>query len=97
LSAYATDPTLTSWGIPMIEGGEFRRSPSLVQVADFYASSAAAALEPNAYGIGEESYLLAVKDHLYRGQGGIFSTGFKIFPDSGRDAVRYPWLGQLLP
>jgi hypothetical protein len=69
----------------------------LVQIADFYASSAAAALEPNIYGLGEESYLMEVRHQLYRGDrgGSIFGTGFKIFPDAGRDFARYPWLRQL--
>ena len=70
-------------------------SVKLVQIADFYASAAAAALEPNAYGLGEESYLLAVKHQLFRGAGGVFSTGFKVFPDAGRDRIRYPWLDEL--
>lgn len=67
----------------------------LIQVADFYASASGAALEPNVYGLSEESYLLAVRNQLYRGRGGVFSTGFKIFPDAGRDMTRYSWLAQL--
>jgi hypothetical protein len=69
-------------------------SEKLAQIADFYASASASALEPNIYGLGEESYLLAVRDQLYRGErgGSIFGTGFKIFPDAGRDYARYPWL-----
>lgn len=67
----------------------------LVQIADFYASASAAALEPNIYGQSEESYLLPVKSQLFRGKGGVLSTGFKIFPDAGRDLVRHPWLPQL--
>lgn len=69
----------------------------LAQIADFYASASAAALEPNIYGLGEESYLLAVRHQLYRGErgGSIFGTGFKIFPDAGRDYARYPWLREL--
>ena len=69
----------------------------LIQVADFYTSAAAFALEPNVYGLGEESYLMAVRQQLYRGDrgGGIFGTGFKIFPDAGRDFTRYPWLHDL--
>lgn len=69
----------------------------LAQIADFYASAAASALEPNVYGLSEESYLLAVQHQLYRGEleGSIFGTGFKIFPSSGCDFVRYPWLRDL--
>jgi len=69
----------------------------LVQVADFYASAAASALEPNMYGRSEESYLLEVQHQIYRGEqgGSVFGTGFKIFPNAGRDFARYPWLRNL--
>lgn len=67
----------------------------LVQVADFYASACASAFEPNVYGLAEESYLMAVRHQLYRGAGGLFGTGLKIFPDGGHNQARYPWLASI--
>lgn len=68
----------------------------LAQVADFYTSASAAALEPDNYGYSEEDYLLRVKHQLYREAGkAILSYGFKIFPPRGVDHARYPWLAPL--
>lgn len=68
----------------------------LAQVADFYASATAAALEPDEYGRPEEDYLLRVTHQLYRPSGAsVFSYGFKVFPNSGLDRTRYPWLDTL--
>jgi hypothetical protein len=79
---------------------EFRPvSPTLkmAQVADFYASATAAAIEPDQnYGLTEEKYLLAVRDQLYRMPGkSLFSFGFKVFPDHGADRARFLWLAGL--
>lgn len=67
----------------------------LIQVADFYASSAFMALEPDSFGNSEEDYLMRVRHQLYRRGNNLFSYGFKIWPTAGRDVRRYPWLAQL--
>ncbi len=69
----------------------------MAQIADFYASATAAAIEPDQnYGLTEEKYLLTVRHQLYRMPGtSILSFGFKIFPDDGADASRFPWLAGL--
>lgn len=67
----------------------------LIQVADFYTSAAFMALESDSFGNAEEDYLLRVKHQLYRRKGNLFSYGFKVWPTSGRDRKRYPWLDQL--
>jgi hypothetical protein len=64
----------------------------LVQVADFYASASFAALEPDQYGNSEEDYLLRVKHQLDRRNNNVFSYGFKVWPVTGLDHARYPWL-----
>lgn len=67
----------------------------LVQVADFYTSAAASAIEPDSFGNCEEDYLLRVKAQLYRRYGNLFSYGFKGWPPKGLDRKRYPWLDSL--
>jgi hypothetical protein len=67
----------------------------LIQVADFYTSAAGFALEPDQYGNAEEDYLLRVAAQLYRRSGNLFSYGFKVFPQTGLDRKRYPWLSTL--
>lgn len=67
----------------------------LAQVADFYASATAAALEPDQYGMPTEDYLMRVKHQLYREPGkSIQSYGFKVFPNI--DPARYPCGRQLV-
>lgn len=66
------------------------------QLADYYVSAAREALEPDAYGMLEAQYLLALRHQIYRPPGkSVFAYGFKIFPDAGRDTGRYPWLNRL--
>lgn len=66
------------------------------QLADYYVSAAREALEPDAYGLLEERYLLSLRHQIYRPPGkSVFAYGFKVFPDSGRDIALYPWLNDL--
>lgn len=68
----------------------------LTQIADFYASATAAALEPDDYGFPTSDYLLLVKHQLYREPGKpVTAYGFKIFPPQGEDHTRYPWISAL--
>lgn len=69
----------------------------LAQIADFYASATASAIEPDPnYGLTEEKYLLTVRHQFYRMPGtSLLSFGFKIFPDHGADIARFPWLAGL--
>lgn len=67
----------------------------LIQIADFYASAAFVALEPDQFGNSEEDYLLRVKHDLYRRGNNLFSYGFKGWPPKGLDQKRYPWLKNL--
>lgn len=67
------------------------------QLADYYVSATREALEPDAYGLLEERYLLSFRHQLYRPSGkSVFAYGFKIFPDlQGPDRAQYPWLDEL--
>jgi hypothetical protein len=66
------------------------------QLADYFVSAAAEALEPDLHGYVEEEYLMRVRKRLYRPTGGeILKYGFKIFPDEAIDRDRYPWLSSL--
>lgn len=67
----------------------------LIQIADFYASAAYAALEPDPFGNSEEDYLLRIKSQLYRRNNNLLSYGFKGWPPKGLDKNRYPWLKTL--
>ncbi len=68
----------------------------LVQIADFYASAAAAALEPDQYGFPTADYFLLVQHQLYREPGKtVTGYGFKVFPEAGEDHTRYPWMATL--
>jgi hypothetical protein len=66
------------------------------QLADFFVSAAAEALEPDLDGNTEEDYLLRVSKRLYRPTGrDVLRYGFKVFPDEALDLARYPWLPAL--
>lgn len=66
----------------------------LAQIADFYASASAAALEPDKFGNPTEDYLLRVRHQLYRmPDKPVLSYGFKVFPTI--DEGRYPWIVSL--
>lgn len=66
------------------------------QLADFYVSATAEALEPDLSGYTEEDYLLRVRHQLYRHpQRSVLSYGFKIFPKESADVQRYPWIAAL--
>lgn len=69
----------------------------MAQIADFYASATAAAIEPDPnYGLTEEKYLLQVRHQLYRMPGkSLFSFGFKVFPDHGINHAQLPWVAGL--
>lgn len=67
----------------------------LIQVADFYTTATFMALEPDSFGNSEEDYLMRVRHQLYRRGQNLFSYGFKVWPTTGRDLRRYPWLAQL--
>lgn len=66
------------------------------QLADFYASLTAEALEPDPYGYTTPDYLLRVRHQLFRRPPrSVLRDGFKIFPDRAADAARYSWLRRL--
>jgi hypothetical protein len=67
----------------------------LAQVADFYASSTFAALEPDEWGFPTPDYLTLVGHQLYRHGQNVLGYGLKIFPLAEDHFDRYPWLGKL--
>ncbi len=67
-----------------------------VQIADYFVSAAAEALEPDLDGYLEEDYLLRLGKRLYRPTGtDVLKYGFKVFPDEAADLDRYPWMASL--
>lgn len=67
------------------------------QVADFYVSAAAEALEPTLSGYTEEDYLLRVSHQLYRHpQRSLIGYGFKVFPPESLNEERYPWAREFI-
>lgn len=66
------------------------------QIADFYVSATAEALEPDLDGYTEPDYFLRVRQQLYRHpQRSVLSYGLKVFPDEAVDLARYPWMATL--
>ncbi len=66
------------------------------QLADYFVSAAAEALEPDLSGYTEEDYLMRVRKSLYRPSGAeVLKYGFKVFPDKAVDFARHPWLRNL--
>jgi hypothetical protein len=66
------------------------------QLADFYVSATAEALEPDLDGYTEPDYFLRVREQIYRHpRRSVLSYGFKVFPDEGVDRARYPWMDDL--
>lgn len=73
-------------------------SPTMkgAQLADFYVSATAEALEPDLDGYTEPDYFLRVRKQIYRHpQRSVFGYGFKVFPDSSADVTQYPWMASL--
>lgn len=66
------------------------------QLADFYVSAAAEAVEPDLDGYLEADYLLKIRHQLHRHpRRNVLSYGFKVFPDEAIDLERYPWMADL--
>jgi hypothetical protein len=73
-------------------------SPTIkgAQLADFYVSATAEALEPDLDGYTEPDYFLRIRHQLYRHpKRSVLSYGFKVFPDEAVDLERYPWMADL--
>lgn len=69
-----------------------------LQVIDICLGAASDAFEPDRYGNYERSYLAALRSHLYRKGGNLFSYGLKLFPTAAGTLMRKPgweWLGEI--
>lgn len=66
------------------------------QLADYYVSAAAEALEPTLNGHTEEDYLLRVRHQLYRHpKRSVLGYGFKVLPHESLNELRYAWARDL--
>ena len=66
------------------------------QLADFYVSAAAEALEPDLDGYTEPDYFLRVRHQLYRHpKRSVLSYGFKVFPNEAVNFEKHGWLRDL--
>jgi hypothetical protein len=89
-----SDPSCTIRANTIARFAPVSPNVKLAQIADFYASATAAALEPDEFGFPEADYLLRVRHQLYREPDRpVLGYGFKVFPDL--DHERYPWAASL--
>ena len=66
------------------------------QLADFYVSAAAEALEPDLDGYTERDYFLRIRGQLYRHpRRSVLSYGFKVFPSEAINLEKHAWLKDL--
>ncbi len=66
-----------------------------IQLADAITSSLYNALEPNKFGLIEESYINTLKPTIYHRQNNYHAYGLKIFPRMCNDKsliLEYPWM-----
>ncbi|PAD73656.1 DUF3800 domain-containing protein [Paenibacillus campinasensis] len=90
LNEYITE-TLSK-GKSQIRQGVFKTWKNLgksqsknLQLADAVVSSLYKALEPNQYGLTEDSYIEALRPFIYNSNGNYHAYGLKVFPNSFRD------------
>lgn len=68
-----------------------------LQIADAMLGACFAALEPNSYGMTDQSYLPYIKDRFYRRNGNLLSYGFKLLPHDTADRIanEHEWFRSL--
>jgi hypothetical protein len=73
-----------------------KQASRLMQASDCICGAVKDSLEYSGYGLIEPSYILSIKDHLYRRSGNLFSYGFKFLHIKPRELNtlkdEYEWL-----
>ncbi|NNJ84062.1 MAG: hypothetical protein HKP13_03865, partial [Gammaproteobacteria bacterium] len=68
-----------------------------LQIADACIGACFAALEPNRYGMTDQSYITFLRERFYRRSGNLLSYGFKLLPYDGAAefAGKNGWIREL--
>ncbi len=81
-------------GDPEPRGKQERKN---LQIADAMLGACFTALEPNTYGMTDQSYLPYIRERFYRRNGNLLSYGFKLLPHDAADDIidRNDWIRSL--